>query len=87
MLKPRYRKKVFIGCSLQLFQQLAGINAVIMYSGQIFGTSISDYTTKNLISLSSNIVLMFAAILSSFFVNSLGRKTILIYGAALSGIT
>ncbi|KAL4473817.1 hypothetical protein ABPG74_022681 [Tetrahymena malaccensis] len=85
MFKPQYRKRLLIACSLQLFQQFSGINAVIMYSSNIFKDNNYDFTVTNLLSLISNIVLLFAAFLSGFFVNRLGRRVILIYGSALSG--
>ena len=54
-----------------------------MYSGQIFEESVSEFQVRNVVSLVSNIVLLIAAVISSFFVNTLGRKTILMYGALL----
>ncbi|KAL4470159.1 hypothetical protein ABPG72_009084 [Tetrahymena utriculariae] len=85
MFKPQYRRRLLIACTLQLFQQFSGINAVIMYSSNIFKDNNYDFKTTNILSLISNIVLFSAAFLSGFFVNRLGRRIILIYGAALSG--
>ncbi|EAR90160.1 sugar porter (SP) family MFS transporter (macronuclear) [Tetrahymena thermophila SB210] len=85
MFKPQYRKRLIIGCTLQLFQQFSGINAVIMYSSNIFKDNNYDFRTTNLLSLISNIVLLSAAFLSGFFVSRFGRRAILIYGSALSG--
>lgn len=55
-----------------------------MYSGQIFKDNGYSFSVTNLLSLISNIVLFIAAFISGFFVNSLGRRSMLIYGAALS---
>ncbi|EGR34886.1 hypothetical protein IMG5_001150 [Ichthyophthirius multifiliis] len=86
MFSIKYRKKLLVGCLLQFFQQFSGINAVVMYSGTIFQQMISSFVLQNLISLISNVTLLFASILSSFFVNSLGRKKILIYGSFFCAI-
>ncbi|EGR28024.1 major facilitator superfamily protein, putative [Ichthyophthirius multifiliis] len=84
MISIKYRKRLTIGCLLQIFQQWSGINAVIMYSGQIFGQLLdNDFFQKNMISLLSNIVLFLASFFSSFFINVLGRKKILLWGSAL----
>ena len=54
-----------------------------MYSGQIFGESIKDFSYRNAISVLSNVVLLISCVASSFFVNKIGRKAIFIYGSAL----
>ncbi|EGR28867.1 major facilitator superfamily protein, putative [Ichthyophthirius multifiliis] len=86
MIKPEFRQRLMIGVTLSIFQQWSGIYAVIMYSGQIFGASIKDFETKNLITLFSNIVLMVACATSGFFVSKIGRKIILQYGSMICAI-
>jgi hypothetical protein len=54
-----------------------------MYSGTIFEKMIDNFFVKNLMSLISNSVLLIASTLSGFFVNSLGRKKILVFGSLL----
>ena len=72
--------------TLQTALILSGIDAVIMYNGQIFGTLVDEFDKRNYTSLSSNIVFLISCIISVFFVNKIGLKTILMYGAFLISI-
>ncbi|KAL4456292.1 hypothetical protein ABPG74_014253 [Tetrahymena malaccensis] len=79
-------KRLFIGCTLLIFQQFSGINAVIMFLGQIFQKEHFSFRTTNFLSLLSNFIYLLASILSTFFVKKYTRRAILITGSSFAGI-
>jgi sugar porter (SP) family MFS transporter len=88
---PKYRMAFIVGCSLALFQQLTGINAVIFYSNNIF-TKGSDpgYDTEQAARLGTVIVgvVNWAAAMTSIpLLARFGRKTLLIMGQIVMGIS
>ncbi|EAR96281.2 MFS transporter (macronuclear) [Tetrahymena thermophila SB210] len=79
-------KRLFIGCTLLIFQQFSGINAVIMFLGQIFQKEHFSFRMTNLLSLLSNFIYLIASILSTYFVKKYTRRAILITGSSFAGI-
>lgn len=82
LFTPRYRKVVGVGALLFLFQQLAGINAVVYYSTSVFRTAgiTSDVAASALVGASN----VFGTIVASSLMDKKGRKSLLV--ASFSGM-
>ncbi|KAF2650313.1 sugar transporter [Lophiostoma macrostomum CBS 122681] len=84
--KPMFSKNMFkrvsIGVWIMIFQQFTGINAVLYYAPQIFGTfGFTDVTTQLLATGVTGILQIIFTIPAVLFLDNLGRKTFLITGA------
>eukprot|EP01018_Ginkgo_biloba_P031737 Gb_22998 [translate_table: standard] len=73
LLSTRYRKVVSVGAALFLFQQLAGINAVVYYSTSVFRTAgiASDVTASAFVG-ASNVIVCNLMLRISFMLPALG---------------
>ena len=82
MLKNKYfMKVVLLGMSLQIFQQLTGINVFLYFSSQIFeGAGFTDPMTSTVTIGFLNVV---TTILAIKYVDRFGRKPILYFGLTL----
>ncbi|CAL1535160.1 unnamed protein product [Lymnaea stagnalis] len=74
-----HRKALFIGCMLQLFQQLCGINTVIYYSATILKSAGFDSKMAIWLSCIPASVNFLATFIGLWAVESLGRKLILAF--------
>ncbi|KAL1205831.1 Plastidic glucose transporter 4 [Cardamine amara subsp. amara] len=85
LFSSRYWKVVSVGASLFLFQQLAGINAVVYYSTSVFRSAgiQSDVAASALVGASN----VFGTAVASSLMDRMGRKSLLLTsfgGMALS---
>lgn len=77
--KPRLGKRLFIGIMVMTFQQLSGVNYFFYFGTTLFReVGIKDTYATSLILASVNFSSTFAGI---YLVESLGRRTTLIYGS------
>ncbi|KAH7853106.1 hypothetical protein Vadar_033320 [Vaccinium darrowii] len=76
LFSNRYRRVVNVGAALFLFQQLAGINAVVYYSTSVFRSVgiASDVAASALVGASN----VFGTIIASSLMDKQGRKSLLI---------
>ncbi|GFZ18934.1 plastidic GLC translocator [Actinidia rufa] len=76
LFSSRYRKVVSVGAALFLFQQLAGINAVVYYSTSVFRSVgiASDVAASALVGASN----VFGTTIASSLMDKQGRKSLLI---------
>ncbi|KAG1330649.1 plastidic glucose transporter 4 [Cocos nucifera] len=76
LFNKRYRKVVSVGAALFLFQQLAGINAVVYYSTSVFRSAgiASDVAASALVGASN----VFGTAIASYLMDRQGRKSLLI---------
>lgn len=76
LFSSRYRKVVSVGAALFLFQQLAGINAVVYYSTSVFRSVgiASDVAASALVGASN----VFGTLIASSLMDKKGRKSLLI---------
>lgn len=87
IFKGKIRKIVSLGVILAIFQQIVGINAVINYAPIIFEkTGVGGYIAI-LQSVFIGIVNFLATFIALKFIDSKGRKTLLIWGALGMTIT
>ncbi|OQR81588.1 Major Facilitator Superfamily (MFS) [Thraustotheca clavata] len=75
---PAIRPRLFIAMMLQLLQQATGINPVFVYGGQIFQDVVHDGLLSLLILQIVNFV---STIPAMYFVDRVGRRTLLLIGA------
>lgn len=75
LFSKRYRKVVSVGAALFLFQQLAGINAVVYYSTSVFRSAgiASDVAASALVGASN----VFGTCIASSLMDRQGRKSLL----------
>ncbi|XP_063950630.1 uncharacterized protein LOC108220429 isoform X2 [Daucus carota subsp. sativus] len=76
LFSNRYWKVVSVGAALFLFQQLAGINAVVYYSTPVFRTAgiASDVAASSLVGASN----VFGSTVASSLMDKQGRRSLLI---------
>ncbi|ONK66388.1 uncharacterized protein A4U43_C06F7320 [Asparagus officinalis] len=76
LFSKRYRRVVSVGAALFLFQQLAGINAVVYYSTSVFRSAgiASDVAASALVGASN----VFGTCVASSLMDRQGRKSLLI---------
>ena len=76
---PSTRRAIVLGCLLQLFQQVAGINTVMYYSAKIISLAgISDDTTAIWISAGVASVNFLCTFIGLFLVERIGRRKLLL---------
>ena len=76
---PSTRRAIMLGCLLQLFQQVAGINTVMYYSAKIISLAgISDDTTAIWISAGVASVNFLCTFIGLFLVERIGRRKLLL---------
>ena len=70
---------MFLGCLLQLFQQLCGINTVMYYSAKIISMSgISDDSRAIWISAGVTSVNVVCSVIGLFLVERIGRRKLVL---------
>ncbi|KAN0108041.1 sugar transporter [Hyaloscypha variabilis] len=75
-------RRLSIGCWIMIFQQFTGINAVLYYAPQIFGTfGFTSVTTELLATGVTGILQIIFTLPAVLFLDNFGRKTFLIVGA------
>jgi hypothetical protein len=79
----KFRKMMRIGLALASYQQLSGINVVLVYSNQIFEGLGSSGITVRLMTLALGFMLIFSNAFTVVALKTFGRKTILTSGAFL----
>lgn len=80
MFKGKIRKIVFLGVTLAIFQQIVGINAIINYASIIFEKTGVGGNLALLESIILGTVNFSATIIALKFIDSKGRKSLLIWG-------
>ena len=91
LFSRKYRFPIFIAVTMGLFNQLAGINAILYYSNDIFAYAGFSRISGNLQSVLVGATNLLATLLGMSLIDKLGRKTLLLIGAAgmvgcLSGV-
>lgn len=82
LFTPNMFKRLNIGCWVMIFQQFTGINAVLYYAPQIFGTfGFTSVTTELLATGVTGILQIIFTLPAVLFLDNFGRKTFLVTGA------
>ena len=81
LFKGKTGKIVFIGTLIAAFQQVTGINAVIMFAPDIFQAAGAAKVDSLMLAMIVGTVNFLATILALWLVDKSGRKTLLLWGA------
>lgn len=83
LLTPAMRKTLVIGFGCALFQQITGINAIFYYAPEIFKSAGLSVDASMMSTVVTGAALVVGTLLSMWLIDKLGRRTLLIAGAAL----
>ena len=91
LFKREYRVPIFLAVSIGLFNQLAGINAILYYSNYIFASAGFSQMSSSLQTVLIGLMNLLATLLGMALIDKLGRKTLLLIGsvgmtACLAGV-
>jgi MFS transporter, SP family, arabinose:H+ symporter len=91
LFSMKYRLPIFLAISIGMFNQLAGINAILYYSNFIFSAAGFSKTSGNVQSVMIGAMNLAATLLAMTVIDRLGRKTLLLIGSvgtavALAGV-
>ena len=76
----KMRKRLIIGILLNIFAQFSGINSVIFYSNQIFNDVSQSKIIVKYLTLIVGAINLISPIIAGNFVDTKGRKSILLFG-------
>jgi MFS transporter, SP family, arabinose:H+ symporter len=77
----KYRLPIFLAITIGLFNQLAGINAILYYLNDIFAAAGFAKVSGELGPVAVGAMNLFATILAMTVIDKLGRKTLLLIGS------
>lgn len=91
LFNGKYNLPIFLAISIGLFNQLAGINALLYYSNSIFASAGFSSNSAALQTVGVGVVNLLATLLGMSLIDKLGRKTLMLIGSvgtaiALSGV-
>ena len=81
LFKREYRLPIFLAVSIGLFNQLAGINAILYYSNYIFASAGFSQLSSSLQTVLIGLMNLLATLLGMSLIDKLGRKTLLLIGS------
>ncbi|KAL4928116.1 sugar porter family MFS transporter [Aspergillus undulatus] len=80
-------RRTQVGVLVMFFQQFVGINALIYYSPTLFETMGLEYDMQLLMSGIINVTQLIGVLTSIWTMDGLGRRALLLWGAAIMGIS
>jgi sugar porter (SP) family MFS transporter len=86
-LAPGYRRVLFMGILIAVFQQVTGINAILYYAPVIFKQTGMDTSSSLLQTISIGVVNVLSACVAIGLVDRLGRKKFMVIGSAVMGLS
>jgi hypothetical protein len=85
--KPAWRRRLILGCGIQAFGQLSGINVINYYGVRIYALlGIDTRTSLMIIGISGSLSIVYCA-LGLFFLERLGRVKPMVFSALGCGFT
>jgi len=82
VLSADVRPAVVVGVALAVFQQFCGINVVFNYTSTIFAAAGADLNRQLLETIGIGLVNLLFTLVAMFLVDKLGRRPLLLFGAA-----
>lgn len=87
LFSKAYRKVLFIGILVAVFQQITGINSIFYYAPVIFKQTGLDGSSSILQTIGLGIINVISAFLAIGFVDRVGRKRFLLWGSIIMGVS
>jgi MFS transporter, SP family, arabinose:H+ symporter len=81
----KYRYPLFLAISIGAFNQLTGINAILYYLNNLFAAAGFSQISSDQQAIAIGVTLLIFTILAMFFIDRVGRKILLLIGAAGTG--
>jgi MFS transporter, SP family, arabinose:H+ symporter len=81
LFQRKYWRPIFLGVTVAMFNQLAGINAILYYLNDIFELAGFSKLSGNLQAVAIGATNLLATLLAMSVIDYLGRKTLLLIGA------
>lgn len=81
-----YAKPIFLACAVAMFNQLDGINALMYYMNPIFEMAGFTKVSGDLQSVAIGVANLLATMFGMAIIDGAGRKPLLLWGAAGSGL-
>jgi sugar porter (SP) family MFS transporter len=85
-VNPKYRLPVFLAVTIGMFNQLAGINAILYYLNDIFARAGYGKVSADLQAVGIGLTNLIATTIAMTVIDSLGRKKMLLIGAVGTAI-
>ncbi len=82
LFQARYKLPIFLAISIGLFNQFTGINAILYYLNDIFASAGFSNVSANAQAVAIGAANLLATMLGVTIIDRLGRKTLLLIGAA-----
>jgi sugar porter (SP) family MFS transporter len=82
LFSRRYRLPIFLAITIGLFNQLTGINAILYYLNNIFASAGFSNVSSSVQAVVIGAANLLATLLGISIIDKLGRKTLLLIGAA-----
>ncbi len=82
LFQARYKLPIFLAITIGLFNQLTGINAILYYLNDIFANAGFSNVSANAQAVAIGAANLLATLLGISIIDKLGRKTLLLIGAA-----
>ncbi len=80
---PLFLKVIFLGVMLQIIQQLSGMNAILYYAPYIFKQAGYGAVDQMWITVSIGLVNVFATFFALYFIEKMGRRSLLYVGGII----
>lgn len=81
LFQAKYRLPIFLAITIGMFNQLAGINAILYYLNDIFSLAGFSRVSGNLQAVAVGAMNLAATLLAMTVIDKLGRKTLLLIGS------
>jgi SP family arabinose:H+ symporter-like MFS transporter len=86
LFSRKYRFPIFLAISIGMFNQLAGINAILYYLNDIFAAAGFNKISSDLQAVAIGAMNLCATLLGMTLIDKLGRKTLLLIGSVGTAI-
>ena len=81
LFQRKYRLPIFLAVTVAMFNQLAGINAILYYLNDIFGMAGFSKLSGDIQAVAVGAMNLLATLVGMSLIDKLGRKTLLLIGA------
>ncbi len=82
LFQARYKLPIFLAITIGLFNQLTGINAILYYLNDIFASAGFSNVSADVQAVAIGVANLLATLFGISIIDRLGRKTLLLIGAA-----